>query len=406
MKRVLSLVAATSLLVTACSGAAESSPAPSDSVIPASLGAPPSSGDSSIGLVATPLPPGPDVAYSGLIDAADGWAVAGQRLELTADGGSTWRDVTPPDGFASGLLGVDFVDAAHGWVAMNEAFTSASDTTYGRVDILRTNDGGGTWAKTQLPKARFAVFGEIMPGVQFDFLDATHGFAFQSGNEAKGKNDSDLFWTADGGRTWSADRPTGRGSDGVEGMVGFGTSTDGVIVNALRVTGIVVTHDGGAAWADASLAQPPESATTQVFFGQPVFFTGRSGLLFADFQTDDTTVTHVSRVYATVDAGTSWTVAKTLPIPVSALSFIDQQRWIGLSGSELLRTADGGQTWDRSSVVGLPDSIESVRMVDAEHGWATVFLGVCLTFKSNCESRTGLYATADGGISWMALWPR
>ena len=183
----------------------------------------------------TPLPPGPDVQAGGLLDATHGWALTGQRLLVTADGGSTWRNVTPPGGFGSDLgnpKGVAFLDAQHGWVAISEAFTSASDPSYGRIDVWRTTDGGQTWTKAQLPKAVFNQFGEILPQVQFDFLDASHGFAFLSGNLAKGRNDSDLFWTADGGRTWSADRPTGNGNEGIEGTVGFATANDGVIVNA------------------------------------------------------------------------------------------------------------------------------------------------------------------------------
>jgi photosystem II stability/assembly factor-like uncharacterized protein len=354
----------------------------------------------------TPLPPGPDVQAGGLVDPLHGWAVVGHRLWVTADGGSTWRDVTPPVGFGSGLgnpLGVAFLDAQHGWVAINEAFTSPSDPSYGRVDIWRTTDGGQTWSKAQLPKAVFHPFGEIMAQVQLDFLDPSHGFAFLSGNLAKGANDSDLFWTADDGRTWSADRPTGDGSLGIEGTIGFATATDGVIVNALHGAGIVVTHDGGRTWTDATLAQPSGSAGAQLFFAQPVYVDGRSGLVSIDFQTDSGSV---YRVYRTLDAGSSWTIAATLPTGVSAISFLDPQRWIGFNGSEVVRTVDGGQTWVRSSAVGLPGAPESLLMADARHGWALVGMSVCLTFKSNCSSRTGLYATVDGGSTWTQLWPR
>lgn len=354
----------------------------------------------------TPLPPGPDVQAGGLTDPLHGWAVVDHRLWVTGDGGSTWRDVTPPGGLATAnadyVLGVDFADAQHGWVASNEAFTSGSDPSYGRVDIWRTTDGGQTWAKAQLPKAVFNQFGEIMPQVQLDFLDPGHGFAFLSGNGAKGRNDSDLFWTTDGGMTWSPDRPTGTGNVGIEGSVGFATATDGVIVNAWHGAGIVVTHDGGRTWIDATLA-PPAASGMQLFFAQPVFFDGHSGLVSIDFQSDTSSVTHV---YRTSDAGSSWTLAATPPTGVSAISFLDPQRWIGITGSEVVRTGDGGQTWLRSPAVGPPGSPESFLMTDAQHGSVLVGMNVCLTFKSNCSSRTGLYATVDGGSTWTQLWPR
>jgi photosystem II stability/assembly factor-like uncharacterized protein len=377
------------------------SPSPSASPSPAR----PTSQASGTSPAPTPLPPGPDVQAEGLLDAANGWALTGQRLLVTADGGSTWRDVTPPGGLGSDLgnpKGVAFLDAQHGWVAINEAFTSGSDPSYGRIDVWRTTDGGQTWKKAQLPKAVFNL-GEILPPVQFDLLDATHGFAFLSGNLAKGRNDSDLFWTADGGRTWSADRPTGSGNVGIEGTVSFATANDGVIVNAVHGSGIVATHDGGRTWTDATFVPPPGLAGAQLFFGQPVYIDGRSGLVAIDFQTDTGSDNHV---YRTLDAGSSWTDAATLPAGLFAITFLDQQRWIGTNGSVVVRTTDGGRTWASSPVVGLPGALESLTMVDSQRGWALVGMNVCLTFKSNCSSRTGLYATIDGGSTWTQLWPQ
>ena len=407
MKRRTVALASIALVVTACANvAAPSTPAPMVPTpnVPTTTAGPASAPSTSAG--PTPLPAGPDISFGGLTDPAHGWAVSADRLRVTADGGSTWRDVTPPGGFATAdadrLLGVDFVDAQHGWIAINEAFTSGTDASYGRVDIWRTADAGRTWARTQLPKARFAVFGEIMPAVQFDFLDATHGFAFQSGNAAKGKNDSDLFWTADGGQTWSADRSTGSGSVGIEGSVAFATADDGVIVNAWHGAGVVETHDGGRTWADAVLAGPAGSPSGQLVFGQPVFLDGRTGLM--TFPRPNDTLGDIP-VYRTTDAGSSWSPAATIPAGVAAVSFLDPQRWIAVSGTEVFRTTDGGQTWARSRAAGPPGIPDSFLMTDAQHGSALVAMGVCLDFKSNCSSRTGLYATVDGGSTWTQLWP-
>jgi photosystem II stability/assembly factor-like uncharacterized protein len=345
--------------------------------------------------------PTPNVSAAGLLDAQHGWAVAGHRLWVTADGGSTWQDVTPPAGFGSGVgnpKGVAFHDAQYGWVAINEAFTSPSDPSYGRIDIWRTTDGGQTWTKAQLPKAVFNQFGEIMPQVQLDFLDPGHGFAFLSGNSAKGAkgaNDSDLFWTADGGRTWSADRPTGSGSVGVEGTVGFATANDGVIVNALHGSGIVVTHDGGRTWTDAALPLPPGSAGAQLFFGQPVFFDGFSGLVSIDFQIDTSGVT---RVYRTLDAGSSWTIAATLPAGYVAISLLDQRRWVAFNGSEVLRTEDAGATWTKTPSVSPSSYSSGPQFVDDATGWWLALEGV--------PEGSVLLATTDGGVTWHALAPR
>lgn len=44
-------------------------------------------------------------------------------------------------------------------------------------------------------------------------------------------------------------------------------------------------------------------------------------------------------------------------------------------------------------------------MANPQHGWAHVCMNVCLDFKSNCTNLTGLYATADAGLTWTQLWP-
>ena len=69
------------------------------------------------------------------------------------------------------------------------------------------------------------------------------------------------------------------------------------------------------------------------------------------------------------------------------------------------RTGDGGRTWADSPATGLPSDPTWMAMTDAQHGSALVGMYVCLTFKSNCSSRTGLYATVDGGSTWTQLLP-
>jgi photosystem II stability/assembly factor-like uncharacterized protein len=44
-------------------------------------------------------------------------------------------------------------------------------------------------------------------------------------------------------------------------------------------------------------------------------------------------------------------------------------------------------------------------MTDADHGSALVQMNVCLAFKSDCQSRTGLFTTSDGWRTWTAPWP-
>ena len=113
----------------------------------------------------------------------------------------------------------------------------------------------------------------------------------------------------------------------------------------------------------------------------------------------------------TADAGSSWSLAGSVPLPsggnYAAAAFLSPTDWVMMPDAlTLARTEDAGRTWTNSGAAGLPGKPESLLMADAEHGWALVPMSVCLGFKTDCSSRTGLYATVDGGSKWTGLWPK
>ena len=183
-----------------------------------------------------------------------------------------------------------------------------------------------TWAKTQLPRARFAVFGEIMPAVQFDSLDATRGFAFQSGERARrGRTTAISSGRPTAGRPG---RPTARPATaaGHRGLIGFATPMDGVIVNTLHGAGLVVTHDGGRTWADA--AWPTSPAARRAGSSPSASRPSSAGAPGWSRSASSPTELSVARVFDTTDAGSSWYAAATLPAGAGAIWFLDPQRWI------------------------------------------------------------------------------
>ena len=389
----------------------------SPSVGPSESAAPSPSSQPSIGPSVSP-PPTPSVAPTptvaptaapaanvgpvGLIDANHGWAVADQRLVLTSDGGATWYDRTPPalhDGTTpANLLNAEFLDPEHGWVAVAEPFKLSTDPGFGRVDVWRTSDGGLTWSRVELPKAVLHNQGDTLGDVAFDFLDASHGYASITGGTANAAHDTDLYWTADGGRTWTADRPSGSGSDGVEGIVAFASQDVGVIAGGPIGSGISSTHDAGKTWTSAKLSAPAGMSGAVRSFGQPVFFDASSGLVPVRFQADTGNVT---RIYRTTDGGATWSFLSHMPGTGGLdVSILDQQTWIATDGSDVVHTTNGGAGWThvttQTPIVGLQSGLQAVQFIDLNRGW---------TQWTDPQGNSHLAATTDGGQTWQPLAP-
>lgn len=86
-----------------------------------------------------------------------------------------------------------------------------------------------------------------------------------------------------------------------------------------------------------------------------------------------------------------------------SLYFLDQNRgWVAGSGGTLLETADGGQTWRRLYPLS-KDTLHDVYFANEKVGWL-----VCerdaLKLKTNSEPRAYLLKTQDGGLSWQRIF--
>ncbi len=377
----------------------------SPAVEPSAVSPTPSSGPSA-SAVPSPTPqqspagqtatPAANVTAAGQVDPSHGWAVAGQRLVLTDDGGLSWYDRTPPAAIATDLniLAVEFLVPDHGWIAIAEPFKSATDPGFGRIDVWRTIDAGHTWLKSELPKALIHNQGDTLGEVALDFLDATHGLAFITGGSATSAHDSDLFWTSDGGRTWAADRPTGPGSSGIEGTVVFANATDGLIVGSPVGSGVYVTHDAGKTWQAGTLGAPAGMAGDQRFFGRPVFISPSLALVPVRFQADTGNVT---RIYRSTDGGSSWSFLAHLPGTGAPLvSILDKQRWIAPSGSDVVATGIAGSTWTTVASRPAQTNLQTAQFLDLTTGWAVY---------DNAVGNGVLIATSDGGATWRTLHP-
>jgi photosystem II stability/assembly factor-like uncharacterized protein len=140
------------------------------------------------------------------------------------------------------------------------------------------------------------------------------------------------------------------------------------------------------------MAMPSGSAGAQLFFGQPVFADGRTGVVAVDFQGDSGSVTHM---YRTIDAGSSWTEVEAFPAGFFWVSVIDQQHWVAISDSAVRHTDDGGATWTQTAAVPPTSHDAGPQFADDNDGW----------WLAGDNLTAALYATSDGGATWKALAP-
>jgi photosystem II stability/assembly factor-like uncharacterized protein len=253
------------------------------------------------------------------ISARSGWAVVGNRLLHTDDGGARWNITVPAEWGGKLPEAIAFSDALHGW-AVGDHFAFA------------TTDGGHSWtlmtAETPASHLWLAAWA----------LDAQH--------VVLGAADGTIAQTADGGATWCV-------SDvgGVARVSAFwftGASTGFAAAADASGNGVLLaTSDAGASWQVRAQA---DGALDSVTFADALhgWVAGAGALL------------------RTTDGGASW-VALASPLPKgdssmarTSIAFTsDSHGFLGVSGGSapLYETPDGGVSWNAVSPATEPAQV-------------------------------------------------
>lgn len=310
----------------------------------------------------------------------------------------------PPDIVADNLVlaatDVYFRDADFGCVS------GAAGT------LMITADGGRTWSGE-------AIDGGNLNDVQF--LDRERGWV-------AGK-DGALYSTNDGGRIWVRSESAGLPPLEDYFKIAFANADLGY---ALGYGGVYHTSDGGANWRNDWLPGVVDrGALDMSFVDERTGFLLGSRYLDADpiviYRTTDGAVTwspvEGSRssklrtvltitfldertgwaaggaILKTTDGGATWET-QLATATVREIFFVDADAGFAVGGKTMLRTKDGGATW--TNVTPGDDRIVDLRGVhflDAERGWV-VGRGPDVTDGERTYKRSLLLATTNGGESW------
>jgi len=322
------------------------------------------------------------------------------RVLRTVDGGATWADVMPPGVALEPRVDREVVsltpDVAWVFVAVYPQDRNGPDPLV--VTVYQTVDGGRQWR----PGTPF----EIEHGIADlpMFIDPFHGWILPWTGEEGGREHRELWRTIDGGITWEL-LSTTEDDDGVP----LGCSKNGLAFADERVgwmTGVCpgpfflyTTADGGATWFPRQSLPVPEGLTEDAFNHNieiasfnPVFFPDGAGYLAVELETVDGRYYHL--FYATQDGGITW-APHLLPVRASVgPDFITpEQGWVS-DGRQLFETINGGTDWDLVGALPARSDVYLIHIdfVDSQHGWLL--------------DRNTLSSTEDGGHTWRDLTPR
>ncbi|MGW0531288.1 WD40/YVTN/BNR-like repeat-containing protein [Streptomyces sp. NPDC003032] len=306
---------------------------------------------------------GTDARFRGLaaVSRRTAWVAGSKGTVLrTSDGGSTWRDVSPPvppGGAALELRDVESFDGRRAVVlAIGEGEASR---------VLRTDDGGATWTES-FRNTDAKAFYDCMT-----FFDRRHGLAVSDPVDGRYR----ILSTADGGRSWKVLPSTGMPA-AQEGEAAFAASGQCLVASGPRdvwlATGgasrarVLHSADRGLTWT-ATDAPIPAGDPARGVFGLAFRDRTHGIAVGGDYRPDQTSPKAAA---LTRNGGRTWTTAgQPPPAYRSGVTWLPHSRAtalaVGPTGTDV--TSDGGRSWRTVD----PGSYDTVDCAEDRGCWAS-----------------------------------
>ena len=353
----------------------------------------------------TPIPPltvGEPVTITSIhmITELGGWAIGGDQdpgdhVLRTLDGGETWADITPPEPSEStfparkAAVG-SFFNLDQAWVLFYPVEFYGGEAT---VSIWWTEDGGTSWTRGEFGK-RLEI-NESPPSVLFD--DTQTGWVFVESVVGMGHHLFYLLRSENGGSTWEVlAEPPDSVTTCHHTAITFLDEQHGWMTSQcpFELAGGVfleTTNNGGETWERLTL--PPPTSDPNLFKQSSLCRT-RSPNLLTQGQGTLIVTCHLTNgdtldfAYSTRDDGSTW---QTNAFPGGELS-IQPDGFGWAFGMEIFRTLDFGLTWERVKIVSWEGQFS---FINHDRGWAVARAG----------EEIALVQTVDGGETWQGIEP-
>jgi photosystem II stability/assembly factor-like uncharacterized protein len=327
-----------------------------------------------------------------LVSGMSGWVQADGKMFWTDDGGSAWRDITPPVPEDAYLWWVRFFDVQHGIALVVGENPPGEWPSEVRILVLRTDDGGRSWTGP----AEWATLSLLRRGwARYAYaLSQNRIWVSADITEMANSSTGEFFRADDGGRSWS------EVSTFFSGQVVFLTADTGFTAGFENssIPQLYRTRDGGKTWQQQNLAPIPDDERWYWHdYGIPVFFGPRDGVTAVALRGADWRWTDLV-LYRTRDAGESWEQVAVFPgASESAMITADSTPldaasatiWGVVHTDEAEVTRDGGESftrWDLSPMSYVPKLLLS----EGSLAWALELH----------NEGYHLYRSLDAGIHW------
>lgn len=314
------------------------------------------------------------------VNEKEGWAVGMKGLVLhTTDSGKKWekQDI----GITRAIASVYFINQKTGWILAGD-------------EVYRTTDGGKKWKnsrlgikieKTGTQLGRFKVIG--MDGIPNEWWEGDIFFVNnKAGWAITGFND--IFYSADGGETWMTQYSNKYELD----RVFFVNESKGCAIG----TNLFCTEDGGQIWKDN--VRPIKGRLDG-------FIVTLWGIDFVN-QKEGWAVGVGGLILKTEDGGKSWRIKSRGGATYSHYFYDGKTGWAAkmsddLKGSSIVRTDNGGDTWEVQKVF---DTLVDIRFffVNPTTGWAVGWQWEQHPKTDYTVLNSFILHSTDGGKTWVS----
>jgi photosystem II stability/assembly factor-like uncharacterized protein len=342
-----------------------------------------------------------------MVDANNGWGIGGldspgDHVLSTIDGGSTWKDVTPPEEAApSGDQKVAtgyFQDAHSAWVV----YSYLSGTTPTQSVVWHTQDGGATWQASQ--PLDLSDLNEFYNPGSLQFVDGQSGWLLVHVGVGMMHDYYVLYHTTDGGISWARIQDPYNDTSGTmscsKTALLFTDATHGWLLGDCHGVAagvqLFTSNDAGVTWQVVNLPEPTNSpglfsidsrvacgAYDPFFFGNDL---GHLSVTCQDYTASPATYSYY--IYTTQDGGNTWSSS---PYPGEAAYFVSADTGWAIS-KKIQLTTDGGKTWKAISDVTWSAQLD---FISDQIGWAI----------ATADNQVALVKTDNGGARWQILVP-